>query len=249
MTPVFPPRLSLFSGEGDKDARYAQWRAEVVGLQVDHSETVILQAMRRSVKGVAADVMLQLKDTDTLTSALDKFDKMFGCVQSAEKLYELFYTARQLPGETVVVWACRLERIVADVKGVDSNMSSEASNSMLRSKFWSGLSSSAMRDALRHRVDSGVAYPDLLVAARQVETENAGATPTQSAAVQQQQQLSSGLEATLKGLIQRLENLEKELHKRQPQSDRSFKGNCYKCGQPGHRASRCQQSGNANGRE
>ncbi|KAK7465051.1 hypothetical protein BaRGS_00037790 [Batillaria attramentaria] len=236
---TFPPRLALFSGE-DKDARYSPWRAEIIGLQANHPESTILQAMRRSVKGLAADVLLHLDDSTTLQTALQKLDQMFGCVQPAEKLYELFYTSKQLPSETAVGWACRLERIVADVRCADRNLATEAADSMLRSKFWSGLASPAMRDALRHRVDSGATFSDILVAARQVEAESGGNTVTHTASAQQ----PAGVSQQLERIMQRLDNLEKRL----PHA--TFQGKCYKCKQKGHRQADCKNaSGNAQGPE
>ena len=72
---LFPPRLSLFSGEPDKDARYTQWRAEVEGLQQNHAKSAILQAMRRSTKFLASDVLLHLPKEAPVAEILAKLDQ------------------------------------------------------------------------------------------------------------------------------------------------------------------------------
>jgi hypothetical protein len=168
---IFPPHLSMFSGEPEKDARYSLWRAEVSGLQGSHSEAAILQAMRRSTKSLAADVLFHLPASATVANILARFDQMFGCVQPTELQYESFYTARQRTGESVVAWACRLEQIINDLRMADKTLGSDATNNLLRSKFWSGLSAPAACDVLRHLRDNNTTFTDLLVAARQFEAE------------------------------------------------------------------------------
>ena len=231
-----PPRLSPFSGEKDKDSSYAQWRAEIQGLEGSYDAATILQAMRRSAKGLAADVMLA--EQSDLAAVLDKMDNLFGCVQPVERLYELFYTARQLPSEEVVMWSCRLERIVMDIKGADPNVTPAAMAGMLRTKFWSGLASSAMRDALRHRVDAGADFKTLLVAARQVEAESGRTVSHAQASVAQEETVVS---RQLRQILERLERLEKGGRRRDGASAAPFAGRCFQCKRRGHRQSDCPQ--------
>ena len=243
---VFPPRLSMFSGETDKDARYSLWRAEVIGLQSSHTEQAILQAMRRSTKSLAADVLLHLPSTTTVKDILAKFDKMFGIVQPAELQYENFYTARQNVGETIVAWACRLEQIIANLKSVDPSLTSAATENMLSTKFWSGLAAPAARDALRHLRDNKATFTDLLVAARQYEAEGSKPTSATSSTLQgatANPELSE-IKSTLIALNKRLEAMEK--NQQQKRDSRPFNGKCHNCHQRGHKKYECTKSGNDN---
>ncbi|KAK7481148.1 hypothetical protein BaRGS_00027581 [Batillaria attramentaria] len=104
---------------------------------------------------------------------------------------------------------------------------------MLRSKFWSGLASPAMRDALRHRVDSGATFSDILRWQRdKFEAESGGNTVIHTASAQQ----PAGVSQQLERIMQRLDNLDR--------SDcpvQRSQGKCYKCKTEGTSPSRLQK--------
>lgn len=241
-TMTFPPRLSVFSGEPDKDVRYTQWKAEILGLQ-NHPESTVLQAMRRSVKSLAADVLLHLPSKATVKETLAKFDQMFGCVQPAEQMYERFYTARQIATESAVAWACRLENIISDIQAADEKLPPDTATNMLRSKFWSGLCSPAARDALRHKFDDQASFPELLVAARQFEDE--GKKSAASASAIHGSTASTELSEVMKLLLtlnKKVEDLDRRTQQRPTAS--GFNGRCYNCKERGHRQADCRKTGN-----
>lgn len=167
---AFPQaRLNTFSGTNAKgEVSYAIWRSEVRGYVRENliPQTQVLQAMRRSLRGAAADVLLTLGDEVTVEGALGKLDSIFGDVWPADVLLEQFYTARQAEAENVATWACRLEKIASQARKV-----TYLDIGMLRSKFWSGLRSVDLRNALRHKYDSGVAFEDLVGCGRVAEIE------------------------------------------------------------------------------
>ena len=74
------------------------------GLQQNHAESAILQAMRRSTKSKEAMV----------AETLAKLDQMFGCVQLAEKRYEQFY----IRSSVYITW--RVIHLSAELKNVDT---------------------------------------------------------------------------------------------------------------------------------
>ncbi len=83
--PVQAPavRLSVFSGYGAKgDVSHEQWRSEVTGLSRDPcmTQNTLLQAVRRSLKGSAAEVVVHMSDYAPVQIILQKLDKMFGDV-------------------------------------------------------------------------------------------------------------------------------------------------------------------------
>ena len=68
-----PPRLSTFSGESGKgDVSFDQWKLEVKGLIKDllYSPSVIVQSVRRSLRGTAADVLRTLGEDITAETVI-----------------------------------------------------------------------------------------------------------------------------------------------------------------------------------
>ena len=164
------PKITFFSGDGGNDAPYMQWRNEVRCLMTEgHGPANILQGIRRSLKGTAAEVLLNMGAGVTPSQILEKFDIIFGNALTSEVLLEDFYRARQNEGEKAVVWGCRLERLLNNVR--DRGLVPSNAQDMLRNRFWGGMSNDHMKNALRHRFDNGESFQNLLIAARMVEHE------------------------------------------------------------------------------
>ena len=161
------PKITFCSGES-KDASFNQWRNEVKCLLNEgHPISNIMQGIRRSLKGTAADVLINLGEHANPISVLHKFEIVFGETESSEALFEKYYTARQTSEETIAQWGCRLEGILVKLQtyGVVVVNIPE----MLRTKFWSGMFHAYIKSALRHKFDSGICYESLLSYARSVE--------------------------------------------------------------------------------
>ena len=75
-----------------------QWRFEVRGLVRDniYSEPVIVQTLRRSLRGTAADVLLHMGESLKIDEVIDKMDKVFGNILPSEAVLKQFYSAKQL---------------------------------------------------------------------------------------------------------------------------------------------------------
>ena len=169
-------KISNFSGDSSSkgDVSYDQWKFEIKSLMRDklYHEGVVLQAIRRSVRGSAAEVLMTLGEDASVDVALTKFDHMFGNVLPAEILLEQFFSARQKDSESVTSYACRLEELLVQVNKKQSDiLSKEATQGMLRTKFYSGLRTE-LRRQVRYMFDKeGSTYDDLLVLARTTEME------------------------------------------------------------------------------
>jgi len=207
------PRIAVFSGDlsGKDNVSYDLWKAEVNGLQKQniYTEATILQAIRRSLRGKAADVVLHLGDTD-VDSVLTKMDQIFGNVLPSENILEVFYTARQEMKEDISSWACRLEDLIAKLKQRKA-ISPEAAVSMLRTKFYSGLVSAHVKSAIRHKFDQNEDYSNLLISARVAELEGQSAKVHQVTATAMSPSEASKLDkvlASIEELNKRLEKLE-----------------------------------------
>jgi hypothetical protein len=241
------PRVATFSGDS-KECSYAQWRYEVNGLIHDGvPEVGIFHAIRRSVKGMAASMLIQLGETASLTAILAKFDRMFGNILSVETLLEKFYSAKQTPAEDVTAWACRLENLRLDVRVKDPTLlTSDDGDHHIAKRFWGGLANPNIYAALRHKIDTGVSFNDILVAARAVELELSN-----SKKVAQSHQLSTSEKSAFDQLLARIDKLENAFQSFSTSQHRpnanskfqgksnTFKGNCYRCKKYGHKKDSC----------
>ena len=275
MTAPLPPKLAAFSGEGLKnEPSYAQWRSEVqsilrAGL---YQEPMIMTNVRRSLRGRAADALLAMGTDVRVQQVLDKFDVRFGDVCPTDMTLEKFFTARQLPTESMSAWGCRLEDIVSRIKDPGS---AAAARSMLRTRYWTGTYSDKIRNALRHHFDDGADFESLLRQARIAEQEPTSMHVQQRAVVPSNDKLDEILRQ-LKELTCRVTELEKRClypssspvpsHPRQvvnseavppvatgPSAEterRQFQGRCYACGLLGHRrgSPQCAKNQSGNGR-
>ena len=254
------PRLPSFTGDRRSEVPYRQWRAEVRGLQADISipTTNIRSAIRRSLKGMAAECMLHLGSSFDPEDLLSYFDKLFGEVLTSEQVLAQFYAVSQEPDESVAAWGCRLREILCKIPDQEYRQDPQASN-MLRQKFWSGLYNHKIKEATRHHYDNGEDFHSLLVACRAVEQE-AGIKSRKT--VQQIHKNSTAVEVNKLDLILRkVEQLEKkvselevskqrqrardadasETHvpKRIEESKSYFRGSCHFCKRWGHKSVDC----------
>ena len=242
-------RLSLFSGDDAKgDVSFELWKFEVRGLVRDglFPNAVVLQSIRRSLRGTAADILLHLGEDVKVDDLLSKLEKVFGNTLPPEAILEEFYSAKQRESEKVAMWVCRLETILSKLPV--GTFTPDASKGMLRTKFYSGLRLSVMRNALRHSFDGGATYEDLLVAARvaerEHELENASARVNQATAIdsglaKKMDQVLSSLEK-VQTRLDKLESRQNSADRLQPRpSHRPFTGICYLCNREGHPKARC----------
>ena len=244
MTPSVPvnsslhqaPKVSFFSGESHKgDVSVEIWEAEVISLRsAGYSSASIMYAIRRSLRGRAADLVLSMGIQATIDMVLDKFHRIFGTVSTPELLLEQYYSSRQLSNETVAEWACRLEEILHKLEERGCPVVGQ-SISMLRSKFWSGLRDINVKNALRHMYDSHVPDDDLLVAARRVEQEATSMTAFSS-------QINAETSSFQK-LVDEIAKLNTRIDQMsQHRKSSTFRGKCFNCQMVGHKKIDCRSS-------
>jgi hypothetical protein len=168
------PKLSLFSGvEGKGEVSFKQWHFEVSTLieERSHPESFLLQIIRKSLRGRAAELLTTLGARVSVVGILAKFSGLFGEVYSSESLRGEFYTAKQNDAESAASWACRLEELLGKLQSCETGLDQSALIQMKRDRFFNGLTSLNLRSALRHHYDLGASYDKLLMAARVAELE------------------------------------------------------------------------------
>jgi len=180
-------------------------------------------------------MLLNMGSQITLNQLLLKFKQVFGIVCTPQLLLEKFYNSHQNFDESVSSWACRLEDILRMLQD-HGYACGDQRDSMLRSKFWTGLCRSSVKNGIRHLYDSQSPFDELLVSARLVEQEESSPT-----VVSQQISTPKSEYAEILKEISKLHKRLNDMESRQRPSPRKsiFKGKCYQCGSFGHKKVDC----------
>lgn len=210
------PRLPTFSGEAGKEASYGRWKYDVMCLLKDnYPMTVVKNAVRKSLKSPAAEVLRRLGD-DNVDKMLLKFQSLYGTVLSGETLLQRFYGEKQGDQESCVQWSCRLEDYIYEAME-QGTVSPDTVDKSLSSRFWSGLHDDRIKNALRHREDSH-GFTELVMEARQIEEEYGLGQVTEELTAKKSvkvQQVAAHKESTqedkLDMIVNRLAQLETQL--------------------------------------
>lgn len=167
------PRISLFYGDNIKgEATYAQWVYEVKCLLLEktHKPEAISQAIRRSLRGEASNLARRLGISATIPEILNKFESVYGDVDTKEHLLSKFYSAKQGETENVTKWSCRLEDILSTA--VERKLvEPEKVNEMLRNMFWQGLKP-ALKDISGYKFEKITDFDKLRVEIRKLEQDH-----------------------------------------------------------------------------
>ena len=168
------PKLPVFSGAEEPskgEVSYEVWQYEARCLQKSLPENVLLLSIRTSLRGAARDLLIPLGEDATVDEIIDKLDGFYGNVSSPETLIQSFYSDCQREGECVATFGSRLEQTLSRAIRY-GHMELAAKDSMLRSKFWTGLRSQQLRNSTRYLYDTYKSFSTLLVEIRKVEQED-----------------------------------------------------------------------------
>jgi hypothetical protein len=260
-TKIKMPKLRNFSGSqtSKSEPSFRVWRFEVENLKQNFKEHEVKSAIHQSVTGMAAEILMRLGQDTNVTQILDKFQNIFGTVISDEKLLSDFYTSKQNSTETVAEWACRIEDMLChpNLVGLPNR------NKMLKSRFFHGLSSEAIRNAIRHRFEEEN-FDRLLVLAREAEDEittKTGKAVSKPQVVDPMMKQLEEIQKSLKTLTTRTEDWEKRLSRVEQQRKKTFQQKkpnsqesstiqhsdqkqeliCFYCKTPGHMKRNCKK--------
>ena len=173
VAPASFPKIPFFSGDDLKnDVPYKEWRYEIRCLMRDSdiSQSVLLESIRRSLRGTAKTLLVTLGENVTADSIFYKLENTFGDVSTDSMVMQEFFNEHQRPDESVTSFGCRLESLIQ--MAIDhGTWDCRSKNDMLKHKFWNSLASDKLKSQTRHKFDSISDYNDLLREIRIVEHE------------------------------------------------------------------------------
>lgn len=166
------PRISTFSGSPRGETSYELWRYEIQCLLNEkvYRHDQILQAIRRSVKGEAANILMRLGPGATIDSIIQKMNSIYDTIDSCQRILGQFYSAQQEENESVSDWGCRLEQIINKAVMHGEVRHSQVDN-MLRHAFWGGLRSD-LKDISGYIHDKILSFDELRSELRAIEQDH-----------------------------------------------------------------------------
>ena len=243
--PHTQPRIPTFSGDNQKgDITYMHWRYHLKCLMQDEtlSSRMIMQAIRLSVRGTAAEVLMYLGEKASPSDVLTNFDKIFASALSSDQLLIQLFTAKQSPEESLIAWSCRLQQLYNQVK--EKSAYGEDIKPILRSILFLGLWNKDLITATRHNFETDNSYDDLLAYLRKSEVD----CPSQSSQKASHQPItlshSDSLEKKMDKALDLLSTLEKRVSKLE---SKDKEVSCTRCLRPGHERERCFANRNIHG--
>ena len=170
-----PPKISFFSGEEDRgksEVSYAQWAYEVRMVRDNYTTECMREAVIKSLKGVAADLVRFLGPQATLDQILAKLETVYSVVSSFDTLMNSFFNEKQKERESVQQFATRIESILNEI-GLQfpDQLNPQQIRDRLRDRLFHGMKEN-LRNTIRFRYcDPTVSYEELLVYTRKTEAE------------------------------------------------------------------------------
>lgn len=214
------PKLPIFSGSlepNKSEVSYDVWSFEVKCLQNSHAipEALLLQTIRNSLRGEARSMLVSLGESTTVDKVLAKLEGFYGLVSSSETLMQGFYNDCQKDTESIVQCGSRLESTLC--KAIkQGHISDAAKESILCSKFWTGLKSKPLRSATRYLFDSVKDFQSLLKEIRKIEQEELCSSKASEKSTAHQNLGTARVEkesTTNEELLKTLQSIEKRLEK------------------------------------
>ena len=135
-----------------------------------YPNALILQAVRRSLRGRARETLLTVDSTATPSDILSKLDDIYGIVSSRQNLLQQFYVETQQADEYVADYSIRIENLLRGAT-VSTQQHESVRHEMLCSKLWNGLRDPLLKNSSRYKFDVTKDFNVLRREIRQIEQD------------------------------------------------------------------------------
>ena len=154
------PQLPSFSGESQKrDVSFEVWKYELLCVINDaiYPNGLILQSVRRSLRGKARDILLTVDSTTTPSDILSKLEGVYDIVSSRQVPLQQFYLETQGDDKSVADYSIRIENLLRRTT-VSTQLHESVRHEMLCSKLWNGLRDPLLKNSSRYKFEIGRRY-------------------------------------------------------------------------------------------
>ncbi|KAH3735602.1 hypothetical protein DPMN_042138 [Dreissena polymorpha] len=152
------------------EATFEEWKLEVECVKAIYSEVVVLQAIRKALKGQAKRIMLHLGPNASVEMIELKLEDAFGNIASRDSILSHFFLAEQKETDSIIEWGLSLEEMLLQASRNTAINASEKED-MLKRTFWRGLQNEVLKNASRVQFETDISYANLKKKLRAKEFE------------------------------------------------------------------------------
>ena len=193
------PKLDHFfgttvGGQGSK-LTFAQYKRQVLTCAENYDAKQVKEAMYKSCKGQAAEILDTCPATATWQHMLEKLRVKYSVVAAFDVLMGQLHAKTQGPEETVAEWSASLEVFMASIlKAYPEEFSPGQYDRRLKDRFYRGLHHDLKLVLRPQHKNKQLTYEELVEAAREVEVE----LDTSASQAESQSKASTGAGAKTK---------------------------------------------------
>ena len=168
------PKLTWFSSATPipkGHVSYTTWKHEVEGLKTIYPIKAVIQAIKRSLKSPAAEVMWCLGPDPSYEQIMEALETHYDDVAEREVLLAELFPVTQGEKESLTEFASKLESILYRLSQLDDARYDGTDFETLNGNFFRGLRDDKLREALRPRKEQFKNFNEMLKEARRLESD------------------------------------------------------------------------------
>ena len=150
---------------------FTAWKHEVEGLLSIYPQKAVVQAIRRSLKSPAAEVVWCLGQEASYEDIIEALETRYDDVAEGEVLLSELFSTTQGEKESLIEYASRLESILYRLSKLDGAKYGGGDAEILKVNFFRGLRDDKLREALRPRKEQITTFNQMLKEARRLESD------------------------------------------------------------------------------
>ena len=168
------PKLTWFSGTmpiQKGHVSYTTWKHEFEGLKTIYPIKAVIQAIKRSLKSPAAEVMWCLGPNPSYDQIMEALETRYDDVAEGEVLLAELFSVTQSEKESLTEFSSKLESILYRLSQLDDATYDGTDFETLKGNFFRGLRDDKLREALRPRKEQFRNFNEMLKEARRLESD------------------------------------------------------------------------------